>query len=153
VVENLKTVTLGNALLKRFEGFILELDDLSAPETDQVIVVAPSRSRFILSFSISKFTLGGQAKTSKELQGSVNRGIANFGIDLRLLGIDLGKVLMPGGVEKDVQDLLSLLGCLQPFLRNPSLELICFDTRSFLKLKSNFILIHLAPIVKRWETW
>jgi hypothetical protein len=39
VVKDLKTVTPGNAILERFEGFVLEFDDLSAFETDQMIVV------------------------------------------------------------------------------------------------------------------
>jgi len=40
MVGDLKTVTLGNPLLKGFKRRVLELNNLSAIETDEVIVVA-----------------------------------------------------------------------------------------------------------------
>ena len=39
MMGNLKTVTLGNPLLKGFEGLVLELNNLSAIEADEVIMV------------------------------------------------------------------------------------------------------------------
>jgi hypothetical protein len=67
VVENLETVALGNAILKCFEGIILEFDNLPTLEADQMIMVALSLSRFILGLSIRKFPLGGQAETGEKL--------------------------------------------------------------------------------------
>lgn len=101
MIEDFKTVTLGNTLLKPFKGLILEFDNPSTLETDQVIMMALSRSGFILSFPISKFSLGRKTETGEELKSSIDRGIANFGIDFRHLGVDLSEVLMPMGVEKD----------------------------------------------------
>jgi len=40
MMGNLKTVTLGNPLLKGFKRRVLELNNLSAIKTDEVIVVA-----------------------------------------------------------------------------------------------------------------
>ena len=40
MVGNLKTVTLGNPLLKGLQGLVLEFEDLSAIQADQVIMVA-----------------------------------------------------------------------------------------------------------------
>jgi hypothetical protein len=40
MVRDLKSVTLGNSLLEGLEGLVLEFDNLSAIETDEVIVVA-----------------------------------------------------------------------------------------------------------------
>jgi len=111
-MENLETITLGNAILKCFEGLVLEFDDLPTPEADQVIMVSLSLSRFILGLSIRKFPLSGQAKTGEKLQGSIDRCVANFRIDLGDLGIDLSQVLMARGTEEDIEDLLPLLGCL-----------------------------------------
>jgi hypothetical protein len=127
VVKNSETVMLGNAILKRFKGFILEFDNLSTSKADQVVMMAPSGSGFILSLSPGKFSLISQAEAGEELQGSIDRRIANFGIDLSDLGIDLGKVLVLRGVEKDIQDLLPLLGCLQPFPTDPCFEEALFD--------------------------
>jgi hypothetical protein len=126
-MKNLETVTLGNAILKCFEGFVLEFDNLATLEADQVIMVGLSLRGFILSLSIRKFPLGGQAQTGEKLQGSINRRIANFGIDLGHLGIDLSQILMSRGVEKDVENLFPLFGRLQAFSRSPGLEEILFD--------------------------
>ncbi len=110
MVENLETVALGNAILKCFEGIILEFNNLPTLEADQVIMVALSLSGFILGLSIRKFSLGGQAKTGEKLQRSIDRRIAYLGMDLRHLGIDLSKVLMARGIEKDIKNLFPLLG-------------------------------------------
>ena len=40
MMKDLKTVTLGNPVLKGFKSSVLELNNLSAIETDQVIVMA-----------------------------------------------------------------------------------------------------------------
>jgi len=39
MIRNPKTVTLGNPLLKGFKSRILELNDLSAIETDKMVMV------------------------------------------------------------------------------------------------------------------
>jgi hypothetical protein len=141
VVRDFKTVALSNVVLKCFNVFILKFNDLSTPETNQMIMMAPSRSGFISGLSIGKFSLDCKARTGEELQGSINGRITNFRIDLHDLGIDLGEVLMAVRVKKDVEDLLPLFGRLQPLSRNPSLKQIGFHkTSHLLKLKSNFIL-------------
>jgi hypothetical protein len=147
-MENLETVSLGNAILKCFKGFILEFNNLTALEADQVIVVALSLSGFILCLSIRKFSLSGEAQTGEKLEGSIDRRIANFGIDLGHLGIDLTQILMPRGVEEDVENLFPLFGRLQAFSRNPRLKKILLNGKSFLKLKFIFILMDLSPFVK-----
>jgi DNA-binding IclR family transcriptional regulator len=40
MVRDLKVMTLGNPLLERLEGLVLEFNNLSAIETDQMVVVA-----------------------------------------------------------------------------------------------------------------
>jgi len=110
VVENLKTVALGNAILKCLKGVILEFNNLSTLEADQVIMVVLSLSGFVLCLPIRKFPLSGQAKTGEKLQGSVDSRVANLGMSLRHLGIDLSKVLVARGIEKDIENLFPLLG-------------------------------------------
>jgi hypothetical protein len=127
---DLKTVTLGNAILKGFKCWVLEFNNLSAIETDQVIMVAPFRSGFKSGLSVSEFSLGGQTETSEEPQGAVNGGIADFGIGFCDLGINLGKALMPGRIQKDIEDLFPLSGRLQSFFRNPCPKEIGFHGSS-----------------------
>jgi hypothetical protein len=151
VVKDLKTVMPGDAVLKGFDGLVLEFDNPSAIKANEVIMVALFRCGFIPGLPIGKFPLGCQTKTGKELQGSIDGGIANFGIHFRHLRVDLGEILMAGRVEEDVEDLLPLLGCLQPFSRDPFLEKIGFHW-PILKLKFNFILREFRTIVKRPES-
>jgi len=89
VVRNFKSVTLGNALLKDFNVLVLEFNNLSTPEADQVVMMILSRTRFVSCLSVRKFSLDGEARAGEELQRSINRGIANFRIDLGDLSIDL----------------------------------------------------------------
>jgi hypothetical protein len=103
--------------------------------------------------STGKFSLGRQAKTGKKLQSPINSGVSNFGIDLCHLSVDLGKVLVTRGVEKDVEDLLPLFCRLQPFPGDPLFKSIGFNKEPFLKLKFNFILIDLLPFVKGDKKW
>jgi hypothetical protein len=128
-MENLETVTLGDAILKCFEGFVPEFDNLAALEADQVIMVALSLNRFILSLSIRPFPLGGQAQTGEKLQGSIDRRIADLGIHLGHLGIDLTQILVSRRVEKDSQNLFPLFGRFQAFSKSPHLEEILFGGR------------------------
>jgi hypothetical protein len=112
MMGDLKSVTLGNAILKGFKGRVLKLDNPAAIKADQVVVMAPFGSRFIPGLSISKFSLGRQTEAGEKLQGAVNGCVANFGICLNDLGINLGKVPMAGRVQKDIEDLFPLPGCL-----------------------------------------
>jgi len=128
-MKNLEMVTLGNAILKCFEGFILEFDNPAALEADQMIMVALALGRFILGLSIRPFPLGGQTQTGEKLQGSIDRRIANLGIHLGHLGIDLTQVLMSRGVEKDPENLFPLFGRFQALSRSSRLEQILFEGR------------------------
>lgn len=118
----LKTVAMSDVFLKGFYVFILKLNDLSTPKTNQMIMVGVSRRKLIPGLSVSKFSLDGQTEPGEELQGSVNGRITNFRIDFCDLGVDLSEVFMAIRVKEDVKDLLPLLGSLQSFVRNPSLE-------------------------------
>jgi hypothetical protein len=92
-------------------------------------MVALSLSRFILSLSIRPFPLGGQAKMGEKLQGSIDRRIADLGIHLGHLGIDLTQILMSRGLEKNLENLFPLFGGFQTFSGSPHLEEILFEGR------------------------
>lgn len=124
VVKDFETVTLGNAVLKVFKSLILKFDDLSTRETDEVIVMIPGQNRFILGRAIGKFPFSSQAQTGEELQGPIDRSVTNLRIQFGHLGIDLAQILVPGGVQEGVEDLLPLFGSFQSLAGNPSFELV-----------------------------
>ena len=89
MMEDYKVVVLGDAILKGFKRLILEFNDPSAIETDQVIMMGPFRGGFIPSLSIRKFPLGGQTETGEKSQGPINRRVTDFGVRCGHLGINL----------------------------------------------------------------
>jgi hypothetical protein len=127
MMEDLKLVTLGDPTLKGFKSLVLEFNNLSAIDTDQVIMVSSFRSGFISGLSINKFPLGCQTETGEELQGAINGYAADFRICFGDLEINLVEALMPGQIQEDVENLFPLFGRLQPFFRNPCLKEIGFN--------------------------
>jgi hypothetical protein len=124
MVKGLETVPVGDTSLKRFQGLVFKFNNLTASEADEVIVMAPSRDRFVPGLSVSKFAFLGQTEAGEKLQSSINRRIADPRIGLRYQGIKLSKILVARGAQKDIKDLLSLPGRLQPAVRNRGFELI-----------------------------
>jgi hypothetical protein len=59
VMGDLKAVTLGDPPLEGFECLVLEFNDLSAIEANEVIMVGPFRSRLKSGLSVGEFSLGG----------------------------------------------------------------------------------------------
>jgi hypothetical protein len=147
MVEDLKMVILGNAVLKRFESVILKFKDLSAVEADQVIMMASLSHRFVSGLSIRKFPLDGKTKTGQELESPIDSGIANLGIRLGHLGVNLGEVSVAVRTEKDPQDLLPLFGRFQTFHGNQRLKKMGAHKKQILKLIFIFILKEPGPIV------
>jgi hypothetical protein len=141
MMEDLKSVTLGNAILKGFKRCVLELNNPAAIKANQVVVMAPLESGFISGLSVSKFSLGRQAETGEKLQGAVNGCVANLGICLNNLGINLGEVLMAGRIQEDIEDFFALPGRLQPFFIDLCFkETILHRPPSVLKMNFNFTL-------------
>ena len=95
MMRGLKSVTLGNSILEGLKSSILKFDNLSAIQTDQMIMMPSFRNRLISGLSVTEFSLTGQAETGEELQGAVYGSIANFRICFSDLGINLWKVFMP----------------------------------------------------------
>jgi hypothetical protein len=108
VAEDLKMVTLGDVFLEGFNCLILKFDNLPALQTDEVIMVFPFRNGLIAGFSISEFSFFCQAQPGKELHGPIDRRVTDLGIDFHHLGINLSQVLMPEGVQENVEDFLPL---------------------------------------------
>jgi len=137
-MKDLKMIALGDSILKGFQGLILELNDLSATEADQMIMMTVLGDGFVTGLAVGELPLGCQPKTGQELQGSINGGVANFGIDFRDPGINLGQVLMAGRVEKDVDNLFALFGCLQPLAGNPGFKEIFLNGKVLFEIENHF---------------
>jgi hypothetical protein len=153
VVKNFETMPLGDAVLEGFKCLVLKLDNLSTPKADQMVMVPLFRRRLIPSLSVCKFSLGSQPQTGQEFKGTIDGGEPNFWMGLCHLGINLSQVLMARRIEKDVENLFPLFGCLQTLCRDPRFEGCCFNERAFLKLNFNFILIDFTRFVKAAKTW
>ena len=83
-------IALSDAILEGFQGLIFKFDDVSATEADQVIMMIALGDRFVTRFAVGELPLGRKPKTGEELQGSINGGIADFGVDFRDPGVNLG---------------------------------------------------------------
>jgi hypothetical protein len=110
VVKNLKVVMVRNSILQGLEGLVLEFEDLSTINADQVIVMASFSNGLKSRLPVRKLSLGCQSQAGQELHGPVDRCIADLRIYLGYLGVDFSEVLVSGGVEEDVEDLLTLFG-------------------------------------------
>ncbi len=126
MMGNHKAIALSNPLLESLKGWILELDDFSTIQADEVIMVGSFRGGFISRFPILKFSSSGQTQLGQQLERAVNGDVADPRMGLSHLGINLREALVAGGVQEDVENLLPLLGCLQSFSRDP-----CFEKPGF----------------------
>jgi len=115
-MRDVEAVALGNPSLKSFQCSIFKFDNLSAIQTNEMIMMGSFRGGFISGLPIRKFSLGGQAETGEEPQGPVNGRVADRGVRFGHLSINLREVLVAGGIQEDMEDLFSLLGRLQSFL-------------------------------------
>jgi hypothetical protein len=149
MVQDLEAVTLGDPFLQRFEGVILELNNLSAFKADQMIMMGFRRNRFIPGLSVIELPLGGQAEAGEKLQGPVYRGIPDLRVFLRDLGMNLREVTVSGGVEKHPENLFPLPGRFQPFFGNFRLEQRDFQPAGLFEIEIQF---HLCPNFPRLST-
>jgi hypothetical protein len=113
MVVNLKAVTLGDAVLQGFEGFVFELDDSPTLQTDEMIVMSLVKDGFVPRLSTGEFPLRCEAQPGEQLHGSVNGGVTDFRIRIGHKGVNLVETLVPLGIEKDVRDSLPLFGDFQ----------------------------------------
>ena len=101
-----EAVATGDFLLQTFDVFILELDDLAASGTNEVIVMPFMRHIIVLSLCPEVAGLG-QPDLAKEIQRPIDSGQTNMRIFFRELPIHLlgGDVLI---LQEHVQNMLAL---------------------------------------------
>ncbi len=114
VMKDLEPIMVRDTFLERFECVVLELDDFSATQTDQVIVMPFFRDGFIPCFTVREFAFLCEPQTGKKFKRSIDRGVSDLGVDPGDKRIDLGKILVARRAQKNVEDLLPLFGRVQP---------------------------------------
>ena len=86
---NGKAMFPGDFNLKRLDPRILELDNLTARDTDQVVVMLVMLAGFVTCLAVAKMTLFGYAALRKQFQAAVNGRIADTGMFLTQTQIEL----------------------------------------------------------------
>jgi len=81
VAEELEVVAGGDGFLELFDLRLLELDDLRARGADEVVVVRGLVRELVAREAVTELALEGDAALREQLQGPVDRRVA----DLRVL--------------------------------------------------------------------
>lgn len=149
VVKDLKAVAFRDLVLKGLDGRVLKLKDLPASEADQVIVVFPLGNPFVTDLAVVETPFRGKAQARQELQGTIHCRVANLGIGLQDLGVDLAEIFMTFDTKKDVKDFLALSRVLPAPLGHHGTEVAFFHRKSNLKLIFIFILTEGRGFVNR----
>jgi hypothetical protein len=89
--------------LKALDLGYVELDDLSAPQADKVIVM-PARGPLILAPALAEIALGHDARFRKRLQGAVHRRKAYPGFPLAHEGMQLLGTQVAAHRQQGVRD-------------------------------------------------
>jgi len=114
MAQDHEVVLTRNPVLGRLDGATLELDDLPAPRTHEVVVVLVFD--LVPGDSVVEVMLLGQARIAQELHGPVDRRVS----DVRVLGthglIELVTRDVPLRIEEDLEDQISLLRALEVVL-------------------------------------
>jgi hypothetical protein len=115
-------VTLGDFSLKILDGIVMEFRNGAAAGADQMVVVLPFSYVFVAGLTVAELDFPGYPRFGKELQGSIDRGIA----DVRMLRpepqIELFDAHVPLGGKKRIKDDIPLTGGLESLAGNELLK-------------------------------
>jgi len=103
-----KTVTPGDLTLQLLNRLILKLDNGVTAGTDQVIVVFSHQLMFIAGLTVRQHHLTGQTGLHKQLQGTIDRGLADTGMGRLHLQVQLLNTQMLTGGKEDIQNNIAL---------------------------------------------
>ena len=89
MTPQLEALALRDPILERLDLIVLELLDAPAFEADQVIVMLIVMGHLVARDAVPEMPLDGQAAFLEQLQRSIDRGVADLGIDRADLGQEL----------------------------------------------------------------
>jgi hypothetical protein len=75
-----ETVACRYLLLQFFDGLVLELDDRVTPRANQVVMVLTGQRVLIAGLTVMQQDLAGQTRLGEQLEGTVDRGVADAGM-------------------------------------------------------------------------
>src|ERR1700674_4909068 len=99
-----KPEAVGNLSLKLLDGLILEFRDGAAVRTDQAIVVLPFIHMLVPGLAVAELYFIGDPCLGKELEGTVDRGIADARMPGPKLQVELLDAHVALGREKGLED-------------------------------------------------
>src|SRR6266702_5774778 len=127
-----ESVAVCHFSLKFFDGLVLELDDVAAAGADQMVVVLPLGHVLIPGLAVAKMDLIGDPRLGEQLQGAIDRGVA----DARVLGPQLQIELLDAhvalGGKEHIENNVPLAGRLEPLAGDELMEyfFLCFFHRA-----------------------
>ena len=122
MVPDQKTVPCGDLVLQLFNSLVLEFYDGVAAGTHQMVMMLPGHDVLITGLSVVEKDFTGQARFYKELEGAIDRSLADTGIaglDLHIEFFD-ADVLVRG--KKNIEDDVPLAGGSQTFVGRELIE-------------------------------
>jgi hypothetical protein len=119
-----KAVLFGDLILKLFDTRILEFDDLTAPDADQMIMMLVMIAGFVTCLTITKMSLFGNPALGEKFQAAVNRRITNPGVLLAQAKIELFRRKMRTGAQELFENNFPLARRLQPLRQEVISELV-----------------------------
>ena len=105
-----KPLSSGNPLLQRFQAIIFKFLNLTAPQTDQMVVVLPLDLAFKARGAVPEPAGGSPAALGQKPQGAINRGVSEARVLPSNPLIEFGDCHMRSGFPKRADDLVSLAG-------------------------------------------
>jgi hypothetical protein len=108
VVADLKLMLPADSALEVFDGRAGELDDRSATEADQVVVVLPPEDVLIVSLLPSQVYPFDEPAPDEKLQSPVDCGPGDPGVLSLQMNVESISSKMPLGVERSIEHHLSL---------------------------------------------
>jgi hypothetical protein len=102
--------------LQHLDVLVFEFDDFSAAGADQMIVVVHVIDEFIAGVAAAKLMLLREAALAEEVECSIDGGKADGPVDLLDLLVEFLGGDVPLGLQKHLEDHISLLGNLEVVL-------------------------------------
>jgi hypothetical protein len=121
-----ETVGARNLVLKFLDGFVLKLFDAAATGADQMVVVFSLAQMFIAGLAVTEVNFIGDSRIRKELEGAVNRGVADAGVLGPKLQVKLFYAHVLLGRKEEVEDEVPLASGLESLMGNKIAEYLLF---------------------------
>ena len=116
MVKNPETLLAGNPGLQLFDGLALEFYDLSAKQTDEMVMMPSFRKMLKTRHPFPESTGRSPSALRHQLQGTVNGGVTDLGILMSYPLVKLIDTQMGTTFQKNPRDLVALPGGLEPAL-------------------------------------